>query len=70
MHVYERVRMYLDENKIEESSVAEAAGISDDALRAMLRGKKTMYAEDLRAICLALGVSADTFVGLSSYSAR
>ena len=69
MHVYERVRMYLDENDIEEAAVAKAAGISAASLRAMLRGKKTMYADDLRAICLALGVSADTFVGMTMFSA-
>ena len=67
MHVYERVRMYLDANEIEESSVAEAAGISDASLRAMLSGKETMYADDLRAICIALGVSADAFVGMTPF---
>lgn len=49
--------------------MAKAAGISAASLRAMLRGKETMYADDLRAICLALGVSADTFVGMTMFSA-
>ena len=63
MHVYEKVRKYMETMGIEESSVAKAAEISATSLHEMLWGRETMYADDLRAICIALNVSADTFIG-------
>ena len=63
MHVYERVREYIEEQGLTESDVAEAAGIPNVTFSAMMSGKKKMYADDLRAVCLALKVSADRFIG-------
>lgn len=62
MHVYERVREYIDAHHINQKSIAEAADIPNTKLSAILSGKRKMYAEDLKAICVALNVSADTFV--------
>ena len=62
MHVYEKVRDYLDTHHINLKTVAKAAGIPNTTLSAILSGKRKMYAEDLKAICVALNVSADTFV--------
>lgn len=62
MLVYERVREYLDIHGLKQKSVAEAACIPNVTFNAMLNGKRKMYAEDLRAICIALGVSADIFI--------
>ncbi len=62
MHVYEKVREYLDEHGIKQISVAKATNISIATLNAMLNGKRTMYADDLKAICEALKVSASTFI--------
>ena len=66
MQVYERVREYIEANHIKQKSVAEAASIPNVTFNAMLNGKRKMYAEDLRAICFALNVSADIFFGLNS----
>ena len=62
MKVHERVKDYLDSHHLKQISVASAAGIPNSVFNAMLNGKRTMYAEDLKAICEALHVSADDFV--------
>lgn len=36
--------------------------ISVNAFAAIMNGKRTMYAEDLRAICFALNVSPEQFI--------
>lgn len=62
MYVYEKVRNYIDENGIKQITVAKKAGIPNVTFNAIMNGKRTMYAEDLRAICIALNVSPETFV--------
>ncbi len=62
MSVYKIVRAYLDEHGIKQSVVAQKAGISKVTFNAMMNGKRTMYADDLRAICLALNVSPEVFI--------
>ena len=57
MQVYEKVRAYIDEMDYPRGAVAEKAGIPKTAFQAILNGKRTMYADDLKAICLALNVS-------------
>lgn len=65
MKVYEKVRTYLDANGIKQKAVAQKAGISNTTFNAIMNGKRTMYAEDLKAICLALNVSPELFVETS-----
>lgn len=62
MSVYKIVRTYLDEHGIKQSVIAQKAGISKVTFNAMMNGKRTMYADDLRAICLALNVSPEVFI--------
>lgn len=62
MQVYEKVRAYIDERGYPRGAVAEKAGISEATLSAILKGRRTMYADDLRAICLALNVSPEVFI--------
>ncbi len=62
MKVYEKVRHYLEENGLEHIRVAKKAGIPNLTFNAILDGKRTLYADDLRAICLALNVSPEMFV--------
>lgn len=49
MYIYEKVRNYIDENGIKQVAVAKKAGISNVTFNAIMNGKRTMYAEDLRA---------------------
>lgn len=62
MRVYEKVREYIDEQGLKQSAVAQKAGISDAYFNAMMSGKRTMYADDLKAVCLALNISPESFV--------
>lgn len=62
MYVYEEVRKYIKDNGIKQVTVAQKAQIPISTFNAMLNGKRTMYAEDLRAICLALNVTSDMFI--------
>jgi transcriptional regulator with XRE-family HTH domain len=66
MQVYEKVREYVNLHGLRQESVADAAGIPNVTFNALLNGKRKMYAEDLRAICIALGVSADIFIELKT----
>ena len=66
MYVYEKVRSYIDENGLKQVAVARKAGISKVIFNAMLNSKRTMYADDLRAICLALNVSPEVFIEVKS----
>jgi transcriptional regulator with XRE-family HTH domain len=60
--VYERVREYIESRHMKQNSIAKAAGIHASTFNAMLHGKRTMYADDLMAICTVLNESADTFI--------
>ncbi|MBR2742505.1 MAG: helix-turn-helix transcriptional regulator [Clostridia bacterium] len=62
MKVYERVSTYIDENGLKRVAVAEKSGISQTDLNAMLSGRRTLYADELREICLALNVSPELFI--------
>lgn len=62
MQVYEKVRAYIDEMDYPRGAVAEKAGIPKTTFQAILNGKRTMYADDLKAICLALNVSPEVFI--------
>lgn len=62
MYVYEKVRAYIIDNGLKQIAIAEKAGIPNVTFNAILNGKRTLYAEDLRAICLALNVSPETFI--------
>lgn len=62
MEVYKKVRAYIDGSGCDKGAVARRAGISGAALDAMLSGRRTIYADDLRALCLALNVSPELFI--------
>lgn len=62
MYVYEKVRTYIDEHGYKQVTVAQRAGIPKKTFNAMMNGKRTLYADDLRAICLALNVSPELFI--------
>ena len=62
MEVYKKVREYIEENGYKQLSVAQKAGFSKVTFNAMMNGKRTMYADDLKAVCLALNVSPELFI--------
>ena len=54
MEVYKKVRAYIEGSGCGQFAVAQKAGIPQVDFDAMMNGEKTMYADDLRAICLVL----------------
>ncbi len=64
MRVYEKVRAYIDEQGLKQKTVAERAGIPNVTFNAIMNGKRTLYADDLRSICIALQVSPEKFIEL------
>lgn len=66
MHVYEKVRAYIEKNGIKQAAIAKKAGIPDVTFNAIINGRRTLYADELRAICLALNVSPETFIDYKS----
>lgn len=73
MHVYEKVRTYIDANGYKQVTIAKKAGIPKTTFNAIMNGKRTLYADDLRAICIALNVSPEVFININQadhYNAR
>jgi DNA-binding Xre family transcriptional regulator len=66
MQVYQKVRKYIESHYLKQKSIAEAAGIPNTTFNAMMNGKRKLYAEELKAICCALNVSANTFIEIDS----
>ena len=62
MLIYQKVRAYMDEHGIKQTVIARKTGIRMVTLNAILNGKRTMYAENLRSICYALNVSPELFI--------
>ena len=65
VRVYEKVRAYIDEMGYKQVTIAEKAGIPKSTFNAILNGKRTLYADDLKAICLALNVSPELFIDMA-----
>ncbi len=68
MYVYQKVRSYIDEKGLKQIAVAKKSGISNTTFNAIMNGKRTLYADDLRSICLALNVSPETFIETKNIS--
>lgn len=66
MHIYEKVRAYIDDKGLKQVAVAQKAGIPKTTFNAIMNGKRTLYADDLRAICLALNVSPELFINVKN----
>lgn len=68
MHVYEKVRAYISDNGYKKVSIARKAGISYHTFDDILNGKQILYADDFRAICIALNVSPEMFIDMHKIS--
>ena len=62
MRIYEKIRTYIEQSGTDREAVALRAGMTGAELDALLTGRRTLDAEDFRAICLALNVSPELFV--------
>ncbi|MCM1235347.1 MAG: helix-turn-helix domain-containing protein [Ruminococcus flavefaciens] len=62
MRIYEKVSSYIKKNKLSSESIAIRSGIPQKDFQAIISGKKTLYPEELRAICYALNVKPEKFM--------
>lgn len=62
MRVYEKVRAYIIANGYKQVVIAKKAGIPNATFNAIMNGKRTLYADDLSAICIALNISPEMFI--------
>ncbi len=62
MSVHQRIKWYMEHRGIAVKDTARKAGLPAETLMAILCGEKTLYADELRMICLALNVSPEAFI--------
>ena len=62
LRIYEKIRAYIERSGADRAAVASRAEMTEAELDALLSGRRTLDAEDFRAICLALNVSPELFV--------
>ncbi len=62
MPIYQKIMNYIKENGIKQIAISRKTGISMSSLNATLNGKRRLYAEEFREICVALKVSANKFL--------
>ena len=61
MNVAGAIQEYLRANKIRQTTISEKCGWSKQKTSVIIRGQQKMTAEELAAICEALGVPYDFF---------
>lgn len=62
MRVYQKISAYLTTKGIATDTLSENTGIPQSRLSSLLNGEETLYASDLKAICLTLNISPETFI--------
>ena len=62
MSVSGKIRAYLNGNGMRRKDVAEKANIPYAVFKAMMTGRRKIYAEELCAICYALNVKPELFM--------
>ncbi len=62
MNLYKSIILYLQNNGITQTYVAEKTGITVNALNLSLRGKRKLMADEYIKICDVLKVPYDYFV--------
>ena len=62
MKVHTKIQAYITANGVTLDALSRCTGIPQSRLGSMLNGEETLYAKDLKAICLALNVSPEKFI--------
>lgn len=65
MKVYEKIRIYIEENGLNHTTIAEKAGIEKIEFNEILEGKRVLDSDDFRAICFVLRVYPEMFLDVS-----
>lgn len=62
MKVHIKIQAYITANGVTLDALSRSTGIPQSRLGSMLNGEETLYAKDLKAICLGLNVSPEIFL--------
>ena len=62
MKVYEKINRYLETHGIDRKYLAKKSRIPYDVLCMKLNGEKTLFADELREICIALDIRPEEFI--------
>ncbi len=63
MRIYERIKLYIQDEGLKQKVVAKKAGYSEKQFSAMMRGNRKIDADDYEKICIALGKEPNDFMG-------
>ena len=63
MKIYEKIKMYMDDNGIKQNYVADKSNIPKNTLCMIFSGKRRLYADEFVSIVLALGVDPNYIIG-------
>ena len=62
MKMYERIKMYMDDNGIKQNYVADKSGIPENTLSMIFTGKRKLYADEFVAIIFVLGIDPNYII--------
>lgn len=62
--IYERLRMYVDDQNICRKTMALNMGVSESKLSLMLNGKRKMTVDEFVTACKAISVSPVRFLNI------
>ena len=62
MTLNERMKQYIFDNDLKQSTIAKKMGILESKFSMMLNGKRKILADDLRSFCKAVKESPELFI--------
>lgn len=63
MRVFEQIRSFIEAKGFKQIVIARNSGIPYKTFNLMLLGKRKIYVDEFNAICRALDVQPDLFLG-------
>jgi transcriptional regulator with XRE-family HTH domain len=64
--VYERINAAVSKSGIKQKVIAERIGVSEQALSAMLSGRRKISVDEFFGLCIVLNVTPDDLYGFDS----
>lgn len=59
--VYQNIKRYLEDNKINQTAIGQKIGLSKQIMSNAMNGKRKLSADEYLNLCKVLGVPADYF---------
>ena len=65
MEIYERMKQYINDHHLKQSSIAEEIGLSRSIFSMMLNGERRVLATDLEKFCKAVEEPPEKFLNVN-----